>query len=509
LIHFYKRSSIMAEEDLLGQWENIQYLRDQLANAQATAFDDGDRELMRELSLGPNPTYEEKMKRSDEIDRKSLADFKAKLMKIVTGRIPVPISYEDSDQTPLKGDEAQYLRAQWSRGMDYIPDNPYGYLSSWFRCIYDGDIAAFMEHLRNKSDEEVKMMLRKRESMLNVGALVHVIQGARALHGDHRHYQRERAGSVSRGGHMQIFYKLLSLTTEVDSRDIAGFTPLHTCVTYGNDVTMKMAEMLIFKGADVNAKSRFGTTPLMACIMNNDIPKISFLLDHGADPDVKDNDGVTPRECAMAFPTVLNLIGKADAKKAKEERNRIHEEAGLNFKQCKVCKSYNRDTKRCTGCYLEWYCSPNCHKEDWPNHKKDCKKTRKEYIPVKVQLQFCVGTSHITGKHYTNVGKDKKPSKGHFISKIQIAFGGKEGDQPLRIYSEDRTLFGHIEKVDNEDAYKAITATIKDKGFRGEKGFFYTIYNGKEGDGEEGADGQLGKLEVSINVQKMLPVEKW
>ena len=33
-------------------------------------------------------------------------------------------SYEDSDQTPLQGDELQFLKFQWSSGMDCNPISP-------------------------------------------------------------------------------------------------------------------------------------------------------------------------------------------------------------------------------------------------------------------------------------------------------------------------------------------------------------------------------------------------
>ena len=42
---------------------------------------------------------------------------------ILSGAIPVPISYEDSDQSPLKYKKAQLLRNLWAGGMDYMPYN--------------------------------------------------------------------------------------------------------------------------------------------------------------------------------------------------------------------------------------------------------------------------------------------------------------------------------------------------------------------------------------------------
>ena len=153
-----------------------------------------------------------------------------KISGILSGAIPVPVSYDDGDQSPLTGLEDQFVRSLWSEGLDYDPDNPVlVYHSDWMRTIYRGDYEGFLEMIKDKSDEEIQMMLAKRETMMNMSAVFHVIIGARK-------YGNSR-------GHMRILIKLISLGVNVNVKDFAGFTPLHHCVTiYYSLLTIRYME---------------------------------------------------------------------------------------------------------------------------------------------------------------------------------------------------------------------------------------------------------------------------
>jgi len=452
----------------------------------------------------------------ERISRNSEDDYLSKLNAIMTGKMPPPVSYEDGDQTPLKGNEAQFLRNQWAQGMDYQPQDPsFVHLSSWLRCIWAGDVERFETHIAGKSEEEVQKLLNRRESLLNVGALVHVIHGARVLLSENPNFNKFRNRNLKME-HMKIFDKLISLGADINARDVAGYTPLHLCMNelFGNNVTKEMALKLLSKGADVNAKNRFGDTALMQCTIANKVEYVSFLLDHGADPDVGDNDGYTPRRMARLNQVIKKLFGAQAAKKAKADREEIHAKAGGNFKQCKVCKSYRGDTKRCTGCFLVWYCSPVCQKEDWESHKVDCQQTRKEYLPIFVDLQdpaaIHVGRSLLTGKAYTNVGNENKvPQKSHFIVKIQVPLD--HPSMPMMVYNKDKSFIGEISKNTNAKNFDAIFNQIKKNGYMGAKGYFYAINKPKSVDvGGKKAGNVKGKhVEVQINTIRMLPVENW
>ena len=66
----------------------------------------------------------------------------------------------------------------------------------------------------------------------------------------------------------------------------------------GGPTPIDIAKELIEHGADVNAKSASGITPLMVAAGNNNAPMIGFLLSKGADPALKNNIGKTALDIA-------------------------------------------------------------------------------------------------------------------------------------------------------------------------------------------------------------------
>jgi ankyrin repeat protein len=61
---------------------------------------------------------------------------------------------------------------------------------------------------------------------------------------------------------------------------------------------LEIAKLLIEKGADVNAQSKNGTTPLMVAATHNNPPMIGLLIESGADVALKNKQGKTAAEVA-------------------------------------------------------------------------------------------------------------------------------------------------------------------------------------------------------------------
>ncbi|HYM59360.1 MAG TPA: ankyrin repeat domain-containing protein [Thermoanaerobaculia bacterium] len=83
-----------------------------------------------------------------------------------------------------------------------------------------------------------------------------------------------------------------------------GWTLLHMASFGGN---VPAVELLIKRGADVNdrAKSKFRNTPLQTALLCGQLGTARVLLDHGADPLVRQSKGATPMHEAA-------LLGRID-----------------------------------------------------------------------------------------------------------------------------------------------------------------------------------------------------
>jgi len=75
-----------------------------------------------------------------------------------------------------------------------------------------------------------------------------------------------------------------------------GISLLHDIVRAGEN--LPALEMLLTAGAEINARTNWGATPLHLAGLNGRVRSIEFLLSHGADANARDQHGQTPLDLA-------------------------------------------------------------------------------------------------------------------------------------------------------------------------------------------------------------------
>jgi len=402
-----------------------------------------------------------------------------------SGKISPTISYEDPDQSPvLDVYEAQILREKWSSGMD-MPYcmRPYGgfYLSDMIMSAFYGNLDEVNDILGKLSQNSVDRLLKRREGYLQLSAVFMVIIGARQFYrtgmpmGNEKFICPLRHRKIYRQ-HQEVLERLVELGANLNVHDIAGYTPLHHCLTCsGNEYTVKMAEFLLEKGANVNAVNRFGNPPLIEAIMTQRIEYVKLLIRYKADPLLKNYTEETPIELGMHYPKIHRELRKGERNVVREERNAA--KADKKFKVCGKCEQYAE--MRCSACFLVWYCGRECQRQHWTEHKPTCIQIRDEYeqVVMVTKIDHVEHFSKSTGKIYPNQCKAKT---GHFVVKVQISMDKEVGPENanLLVYNEKRDVQYWIKA--RSPLAVTLTRAVKEQEHIIGKGFFYSVIrNGK------------------------------
>ena len=95
---------------------------------------------------------------------------------------------------------------------------------------------------------------------------------------------------------------------------------------------------------------------------------------------------MAPDDIARSFPRIQEMFYFARKKMLQIERNKVKESVGIY--NCQACRKIKNGNKRCSGCYLVFYCGRSCQAQDWAKHKDDCKKIQKEYKSVHISYDL-------------------------------------------------------------------------------------------------------------------------
>ena len=92
-------------------------------------------------------------------------------------------------------------------------------------------------------------------------------------------------------GHKQVVQLLLGAGAEVDAKEATGLTPLFVAAKYGSE---HVAQLLLEHGAETEVANKDGATPLYIAAQNGHGLVVKLLLDAGAKIDAKEKSGTTP-----------------------------------------------------------------------------------------------------------------------------------------------------------------------------------------------------------------------
>lgn len=93
----------------------------------------------------------------------------------------------------------------------------------------------------------------------------------------------------------------------IDFKDRCGTPLLHFAT---NDKDAAVVKLLVENGVDINACDAYGTTKLMQVCASGNLELAEYLLKHGADPTLQDEDGDSAREYAENVLYAKNLTLK-------------------------------------------------------------------------------------------------------------------------------------------------------------------------------------------------------
>lgn len=121
----------------------------------------------------------------------------------------------------------------------------------------------------------------------------------------------EKAPPIHRAAYLgltEAVQSLLRIGTDPSQLDDLSETPLHKAVREGHRATVEA----LLNTCDVNAESNIGMTPLHWAGVTGNQEMVELLLEHGADPNMRDEciDGMTAADMAnsLGYTEIAELM---------------------------------------------------------------------------------------------------------------------------------------------------------------------------------------------------------
>lgn len=157
--------------------------------------------------------------------------------------------------------------------------------------------------LVREGDQDVADLLRGNTALLDAAKKGNLARVQRLVSTENINC-RDAQGRNSTPLHLAAGYNnievaeyLLENGADVNAQDKGGLIPLHNASSYGH---LDIAALLIKYSTFVNATDKWGFTPLHEAAQKGRTQLCALLLAHGADPYMKNQEGQTPIELAVA-----------------------------------------------------------------------------------------------------------------------------------------------------------------------------------------------------------------
>ncbi len=109
------------------------------------------------------------------------------------------------------------------------------------------------------------------------------------------------------GNKVKIAELLVACGTDVNATDKEGRTSLLNDSFYWDGSDVPILSYLVAHGAAINAKTKEGESALLIAVRKSDFKTVRFLIEHGAEVNICDNDKNTPLIIAAGFGSARNV----------------------------------------------------------------------------------------------------------------------------------------------------------------------------------------------------------
>jgi len=197
-------------------------------------------------------------------------------------------------------------------------------------------------------------------------------------------------------GKIEIVKLLVDAVASIDKglnhRCVDGCTAFYVACQINN---IEIAEYLLSHGADINIPDEDGNSPLMSALSCDKVELFQFLIDNNA--KISNLDTIRAKELGRKkmYAILKQRMQQQPPPKQQQQQQtpqqKLQQPINTPIKKIRMCNNFQNDCqhssyhtnnpanlKLCSGCENAMYCSTECQKQHWAEHKTNCKRLNKE-----------------------------------------------------------------------------------------------------------------------------------